>query len=390
MCDTFCYLDDGGVWFAKNSDRPPDEVQLARAFPRRAAGAGALSTQYLDLGADPGAAAIAVASQPTWLWGFEHGVNEHRVAIGNEAVYTTDDRRTAPVALLGMDIVRLTLERARDAAHAVLVLTELVETHGQGGSGWHHTDEPYFSSFLIADPHRASVIETSNRTWVAREVRRGGVAISNRLTLGSDWTSASADVAPGCDWQAWRDPKAPTGIADHRLAVTRACVSHGAEVGLASIVAALRDHGPSRPGLPRDVEPDWSGVSVCMHVRGYQATTASLVSRLPADPEAPARHWVALGSPCVSVYVPVIGDGLPAALADEARWQRFARLRERVEADPTGTVELASIRAELDPVEQQWWSETDVAATAAHPRPVARILDEGLRRVDETLNRLGV
>lgn len=387
MCDTLCHLDADGAWFAKNSDRPPDEVQVARTLAPRPADAGPLRAQYVDLGPDPGAVGIPVASQPTWLWGFEHGVNEHRVAVGNEAVYTTDDRHTAPRALLGMDIVRLTLERARDAPEALAVLTDLVETYGQGGSGWQHSDEPYFSSFLISDPRHAYVVETSNRTWVAREIGRGGAAISNRLGIGHDWTLASADVARGSDWQDRRDAKAPTGIADHRLAVTQACVSDRAEVDLAAIVAVLRDHGPTRPLLPRDVESDWSGVSVCMHVRGYQATTASLVSRLPIDPASPARHWVALGSPCVSVYAPVIGDTLPDRLADEVWWQRFARLRDRVEADPTRHDALAAIRAELDPIEHEWWEETAALVTAGDEL-AARVLGDGFRRVDEALGRL--
>ena len=75
--------------FAKNSDRPPGEVQIAWPFGRRATAGCTLRTQYLSIG-DTGAHA-AFLSCPTWLWGAEHGVNEHGVAIGNERVSTTHD-----------------------------------------------------------------------------------------------------------------------------------------------------------------------------------------------------------------------------------------------------------------------------------------------------------
>ena len=102
--------------FAKNSDRPPDEPQVVEWFPARRPGT-TLDTQYLEL-ADPGACAF-VGSRPTWLWGVEHGVNEYGVAIGNEKLYTTGAPKHRPPALLGMDLVRLGLERGRTADHAV-------------------------------------------------------------------------------------------------------------------------------------------------------------------------------------------------------------------------------------------------------------------------------
>jgi hypothetical protein len=126
--------------------------------------------------------------------------------------------------LIGMDLVRLGLERARTAADALDVVTTLLTEHGQGGSCEDGHDDPYFSSFLIADPTGAWVLETSARTWAARSVE-DGAAISNRVSLRTEWTRASADVAPGTDFDAWRDPGAPTGIADHRLRATTSAVA---------------------------------------------------------------------------------------------------------------------------------------------------------------------
>ena len=371
MCDTLCVVGPEGSLFAKNSDRPPAEAQVVEAWPARPGG-GSLRTQYLDV-ADPGAAAL-LGSRPAWLWGCEHGINEHSVAIGNEKVWTVDDARALPPALLGMDLVRLALERGRTADEAREHLTGLLGEHGQGGTGEEGHDEPYFSSFLIADAHGGWIVETSARTWAARPVGPGA-AISNRISLGTDWTCASADVAAGRDFQDWRDPGAPTGIADHRLAATGACVAsaHGPDglvVGPADLGATLRDHGAGpwgAPGgsastspVPTEVDADWNGVTVCMHVGDYQATTAAIVASLPVDPGAPARAWVALGSPCASVFVPVVPPfGVPDAFAETDTWTRFATLARRVERDPGA---LDRVRAVLAPIEAELWERADDAA----------------------------
>jgi secernin len=400
MCDTLCVVGARGTLFAKNSDRPPGEPQVVEALGRRAPGASLL-TQYLEL-PDAGAHAL-LASRPSWLWGLEHGVNEHGLAIGNEKVWTVDDASSAPAALLGMDLVRLALERARTADDALEQLTDLLTAHGQGGSGELDHDEPYFSSFLLADPTGGWIVETSARTWAARPVGTGA-AISNRISLDSDWTRASADVAPARSFQDWRDPKAPTAIADLRLDATRACVVAGvaaddADFGPRDLVAALRDHGAGpwgAPGaspvgcspVPTGVDASWNGVTVCMHLRDYQATTASIVAELPADPDAPLRAWVALGSPCASVYVPVFPPArVPAELAWTDTWLRFAALRDRVEADPEA---LAPVRERLARVEAELWDRADAVVARPDQAALDAYTESAWKPVEQALRALDV
>ncbi|MGK2928118.1 MAG: hypothetical protein ACSLFO_00915 [Acidimicrobiales bacterium] len=369
MCDTFCIRRPGGMLFAKSSDRPPDEAQVLEWFGRRDAGPSLRAT-YLSI-PDTGAAAL-LGSRPTWMWGLEHGLNEHRVAIGNEKVWTVDDPRAVPPALLGMDLVRLGLERAPDADTAVEVITDLLAEHGQGGTGEEGTDEPYWSSFLIVDPSGGWVLETSGTSWVAAPVGVGA-AISNRLTLTTDWTRSSADVEPSADWDRWRAPAAPTGIADHRLAATRRCVALGSEARPEQAVAALRDHGTgpwgepggdaSPPPVPGSVGDDWSGVTVCMHVPGVSCTTASMVAELPAGDE-PVRVWASLGTPCTGVFLPiaVLDDGavVPPVLGSTEAWRSFSDLSRMVERPgDEGASTLAAVRAALAPLEADAWAEAD-------------------------------
>lgn len=395
MCDTLCVIGSGRTLFGKNSDRPVAEAQVVEAHDRRAGG-GTVHTQYLEL-PDPGAAAL-LASRPTWLWGLEHGINEHRVAIGNEKVWTVDDPHAVAPALLGMDLVRLGLERGRSADEAFDVITTLLAQHGQGGSGEPEADEPYWSSFLVADPRGAWVLETSAQTWAARPVEHGA-AISNRISLGTDWTRASADVGAGVDFDRWRPQKMSTGHADTRLAATGACVATTATLPAPrDVVATLRHHGErawGRPGedgddvsaVPREVLADGTGITVCMHIRDYQATAASMVTELPVSPDEPARAWVALGSPCASVYIPVFPPhDVPPELADRATWERFAGLRDLVESDPDA---LAEVRSVFAPVEAELWQVADAAVSSGDAGPRQAAVLGAWSLVDAALTKLG-
>jgi hypothetical protein len=423
VCDTLCVLGEQSTLFAKNSDRPVTEAQGVEAHPRRVGG-GRVRTQYLEL-PDTGAAA-ALLSRPDWLWGAEHGVNEHGVAIGNEMVNTVDDPRHAPPALLGMDLVRLGLERAASAEEALDVMTSLLERHGQGGVGDAVNGVAYWSSFLVADPGSAFVLETSGRSWAARPLEGGG-AISNRLTLRRDWTRASPDVVPGTDVDTWRDPATSTGFADGRLAASHAFVARtltGASPARApspqsarprsarlrsasarAAVAHLRDHGTGPWGAPGDdgagvaapaeVGADGTGVTVCMHIRDFEATTASMVAELPVDPAYPARAWIALGNPCASVFVPVLAPSpstpdapVPGALGGKSWARRFAALSRAAETDHASLVE---VRAVLAPVEAALWDEADTLdADPVRWRALASRAEHTVHGALDTLARAGM
>jgi secernin len=397
VCDTLCAIGERRTLFAKNSDRPRDEVQVVEAHPRRSPGT-TLHATHLSLD-DCGAHAV-LGSRPAWMWGFEHGVNEHRVAIGNERIFTVDDPREAPPALTGMDLVRLGLERGSSADHALEVMTALLETHGQGGRCAADEDDPYWSSFLVTDPTAAWVLETSGRTWAARAVD-DSAAISNRVTLRDDWSRASPDVAPGTDFDERRDARVPTVPSDDRLDATRGCLAAGAAaLTPADLAATMRHHGDRAWGAPGTdpldctpppdcVDPDLHGFTVCFHVNepGFvvQTTTSSMIAALPAERDAPLRAWVALGAPCASVYVPVFPPAaVPSQLASTATWTRFAALRDRVEDDPA---ELPAVRAVLGPLETELWQRAD--ADANDPSAHDACVMEAWRAVDVALVRLG-
>ena len=116
--------------------------------------------------------------------------------------------------------------------------------------------EAYDSSFLVADPSEAFVLETAGRDWVAAPAT-GGVAISNRITLGAEWARGSAGLAPNDDFGRFRDPVVPTGSADVRLAASRRFLESAPPGGLtpAATAAHLRDHGTGPSGVPGSEGP---------------------------------------------------------------------------------------------------------------------------------------
>lgn len=341
MCDTLVSLTDHGVLFAKNSDRDPNEAQVLRWLPAADHEPGAtVSATWIDVPQVAHTHAVLV-SQPWWMWGAEMGANEHGVVIGNEAVFTRSP--VAATGLLGMDLLRLALERATTVHEAVGVLVELLERHGQGGScSRAHPGFRYHNSFLVADRAGAVVLETADRAWATEEVTGPGRSISNGLTIEA-FARAHADPLRG-------------RVAQCSTRRARTTAAAGAATGVEDLFAALRDHGPHN-------RPAWSAVNgalaaPCAHAGGLVTstqTTASWVADLRGDP----RHWVtATAAPCTSVFKPIrvsepvaVDDGVTATdrFDDAVTWWRHERLHRLALRDhPAAVARSAADRARTE------------------------------------------
>lgn len=337
MCDTMVArpgeTTSGALLFAKNSDREANEAQylLHRPRMRHEAGAG-LRCTYISIPQVAETHAVLL-SRPFWMWGAEMGANEHGLVIGNEAVYAKIAPQKEP-ALLGMDLVRLALERAANAAEALDVITTLLERHGQGGNCAHLGHFEYHNSFLIADAGgEAFVLETVGREWAAERVaaRR---SISNTYSIGRDFERASQGLVAQAVERGFVEEGAPFDFADayanrkrsafasgmSRWCRTSALLGARGRQDVEGLTAILRDNG--RAIRPRDWQPDGlMGGAVCGHsswgpIRRYGQTTGSWIAELGG---ARAVHWVTgTSSPDTSIFKPVFfGPGLEgAALPD--------------------------------------------------------------------------
>jgi dipeptidase len=349
-------LGDGGVLFAKNSDRDPNEAQVLDWEPAATHPPGAtVRATWIEVPQVAETRAVLL-SRPWWLWGAEMGANDAGVVIGNEAVFTRRHEREP--GLIGMDLLRLALERAGDRHEAVGTIVELLERHGQGGAcSFEHRSFSYDNSFLVADPDGAVVLETAGRAWATEEVGAPGRSISNELTIAG-FAAAHTDPV-----------RSAVAGARRRRRTTAAAACAASSVG--DLAAALRSHG--RNPSPRYRLHHGAMDAPCMHAGGILAssqTTASWIADLrPGTPDG-GRHWVtATAAPCTSLFKPVaVHDPLdmgvrPTNVADgSSRWWRHELLHRAVMTDPL--LLGARYLTERDRVERSWFEDPPGGAAA--------------------------
>lgn len=188
-CDTFVVLppetENDYIIFGKNSDRPNEEVQEVIYISSQDYNLGTkLKCTYIEIDQVQHTYAV-ILSKPSWMWGAEMGANEHGVCIGNEAVWTAlNSSLDSEKALLGMDLVRLGLERSITAREALDVITELLKKYGQGGPCSDIMPSfTYHNSFLIVDRKEAWILETAGKLWAAEHITSGSRNISNSLSI---------------------------------------------------------------------------------------------------------------------------------------------------------------------------------------------------------------
>lgn len=415
-CDTAVALadvtDDGSVLLAKNSDRASPEAQRLIGVPAcDYDAAAAVQCQYICIPQVAHTAAL-IGSQPYWLWGFEHGVNEHGVAIGNEAIFTRETPQET--GLLGMDLLRLGLERGATARDALDTITALLERFGQGGSAAHHDISYYDNAFLIADPREVWVLETSGRRWVARRLTRGTYAISNQPTISTDYDLSSADVmsyAKDRGWwprgrrsfdfaAAYTDPGSSSlASASCRRArsLRHLARSTDSPSTVRAMMALLRDHGadPTRGSVTLSWPSGEEVATVCAHgPADLGSTAASMVAHLTRD--ARPICWTSMGPPCTAIFVPCWVDAAPPALLAQAGeepsatspWWRYRHLWESVAAAPDPAAVAERVRRAWRPVEER--IDRRVAALAGDSSPATRhaLSEESLADALEALSHL--
>uniref|UniRef100_A0A3P8Z4K2 Secernin 3 n=1 Tax=Esox lucius TaxID=8010 RepID=A0A3P8Z4K2_ESOLU len=296
-CDTFVAL-------PPNSDRPCDEVQEVVYFPDRDYKLGEkVECTYISIEQAAHTYAV-VLSRPAWLWGAEMGANEHQVCIGNEAVWGRENPGDEE-ALLGMDLVRLGLERADTAAKAVDVIADLLEKYGQGGNCMEDLSGfTYLNSFLISDRTEAWVMETSGKYWVAERVQDGYRNISNQYSITTKIDKEHPGMREYAKSQGWWDGKAPFSFAETYSFMDTARIEASGSRFCEGRKLLERSKGHITAETMMDILRDkQSGINM----EGMFMTTGSMVSVVPTDCALPGVHYITgTPDPDRSVFKPFI------------------------------------------------------------------------------------
>lgn len=324
-CSTFVAMspvtEQGTVIFGKNSDRPVNESQPLEYVPAADHEEGDwVQCTYIKV---PQVAHTNgyIGSRPYNIFGFEHGINDKGVIIGNEAV----TGRVTPElqwGLIGMDILRLALARANSAREAVDIMGELLETYGTGGDPLIRPQ--YFNAnYIIADYEEAYVFESCQRLWAAKKVT-DYAHIGNIYDMTTDYDFIGQKVIEEAARLGWCEKEDRINISEafsisdcdyedgeayFRFIRQEALMKRNQPFTVGRMMDVLRDHyePEDRKIIPFDIATS-KMPTICCHPGGMNgcASAASAVCELDKDAAEPFKfvYWGSMAPPCCSIFTP--------------------------------------------------------------------------------------
>ena len=408
-CDTFVLPAEanffGSNLMAKNSDRPIGEAQaLTWTGGAEHARGETVRCTYISVPQAEKTYGV-LGSKPYWIWGYEMGVNEKGVMIGNEAQGSKAAESGCENELLGMDLLRFGLERGATAREAMEVITALLEEYGQNANASRLYDKRYENSFFIADREEIWLLETAGRMWAAKRIEEP-YAISNCYTIvkPDECSEALEKYARDKGWlaaderfnfaKAYTAPAARQTGAVPRMRRLRALLEAEDEpLDAVTIKAILRDHFEGTLIEPRFGASFGTFPSICMHAmtRDGSQTAASMICRWTENVGPVMRYAYSL--PCTSVYIPAYCTGaLPSLMSaggekfdENSLWWLFERLATAVSADyeryaPFARIGAANLDEELETQAAKAERAAARAARAGRPEEAKAVLNEAMNQ----------
>jgi dipeptidase len=368
MCDTLVALpavtQRKTMLFAKSADCEVNEANAVVRIPRQKHVTGeAVRLTHLVIPQAEETYEILL-TKAFWTYGCEIGVNEYGLAMGEEAVFTTEMEEEKD-GIIGPDLMRIGLERAKNCQEAIQVMTALLEQYGQGGSAELKGNSHFDSSYIMADSEAAYVLETAGRRWAVKKINTIA-SISNMLGIRSDWDACSnAQDSPRTDWaREYALPEVPPTLGSPvRQAITYNSLQASlGNISVKQIFDLMRHHGDGYHPAHAEAHRN-----ICVHAgpqenRWWQADGVMVTDVGPHGVMA----WVtATSGTCVSIFKPVfLGLPLPdigpyphETFDPRSLWWKHELLHRRAMADFEHLV--PAIRQDFDPLEAEFLAQAE-------------------------------
>uniref|UniRef100_K7FB42 Secernin-2 n=1 Tax=Pelodiscus sinensis TaxID=13735 RepID=K7FB42_PELSI len=274
-----------------------------------------------------------ILSRPAWLWGAEMGANEHGVCIGNEGVWTKEPLGEGE-ALLGMDLVRLGLERGRSAHEALQARTALLERYGQGGSC---KEEPTPRGSVLA-PGEGSPWGRRGRPpgLFPFRVAEGTRNLSNQLSIGTEITAEHVGLRPHAQSQGWWD-----GDGEFDFAKVFSLAHQPRWQGAAAAACRRGEDGVGRfrRSMGSEVPQPAARIPPCMEVAGRSGIESQMGKLTASPPSPPLIVSAPVPLPGRSVFKPFVfvasvtpvPQAMSPGFGDEDPVRKVPRFQRRVD-----------------------------------------------------------
>lgn len=353
---------NGRVLIAKNKDLSPNDCQVLDMKKREEHPTHSkVRCEYIEIPQVPITYRWMGMKLPS-QWGVGMGVNEYGVAITINAVESKEKFEDLG-GLSTPDVCRLGLERAKNSKEAVKVMGSLIEKYGQRVEG-----SPAITGqiYIVADPKESWILESTVYHWCAIKAK-GVEARANQFQITTDWDLASKGLVSYAIEQGWCKSKEEFNFAlaySERWPVessqirweraTNLLEMKKGSLELSDFMGIMRDHyeGTELYSYPPH---ESSHRTICI-----DRTGSSMIVELRKDFPELNTVWIALSSPCTSIYVPfwVSIEEVPrewVSGGSDSAWWLFEGLQREVDKDYGKRQQI--VRVEFDRIEKNWIEE---------------------------------
>jgi len=374
MCDTLVALpaatQQKTMLFAKSADCEVNEANAVVRIPRQKHVKGeAVRITHLVIPQAEETYEILL-TKAFWTYGCEIGVNEYGLAMGEEAVFTTEMKEQKD-GIIGPDLMRIGLERARNCREAIDIMTTLLEKYGQGGSAELKGNSHFDSSFLMSDTSEAYILETAGRKWAVKKIEDFD-SISNLLGINTNWTTCSvASGAKKIDWaKEFALPAIPPtlGSPERQRYTFDSLKAAKGQITAHTMFGIMRHHNDGYHPATADAHRN-----VCIHAgpqenRWWQADGVMVTD----VGEHGVMIWLTgTSGNCVSIFKPVfLGMDLPdlgpiprETFDPRSLWWKHELLHRRAMADFDHVV--PEIRRDFDALEAEFLAQAETVKRGA-------------------------